>query len=453
MNNDDSLTSEIIDLFESSSPDSEKLKIFDSSSSESEKLKKFDSSSPKSKLKLRKQWIGENIKKREQEIQKCTDTLGIKFKRFCKVINAAMNDTNIESKYSNIIHQMYANTLVNEEIINAVNKKVCMLKLITLIIRPSINSYGFYTIKYDKNQNQSIYNELNADDIVKLTLGCLTADNDVLNIGIPFAYNYELNEGHQTMLIINVNKIKNKITVEHFDSHGYLSNSDIPQYINIFIKLLFNATINLNKIHFKPSVLTNFAFNVDTMDYEYKSPINICGNTLIQDITFPNRKWAGSCALFSLWYGFARLVNPEETPNETFERMHSIMINSQNPYRAIKNIAKSLFDTLEIVEGSPNNLKPNYRGNSIIKTKKGDVKFIKISPQRHPGQSSTPNSNEKKRKLKFTEEDLPLKKRYKITKHKQKLNKINLTKRSLKINNTMRKNRKLNNKSRKNKSV
>jgi hypothetical protein len=455
MNTDDSLTSDIIDLLDSSSPNSNKLKLFDSSSDNSVSAPVAESVSAP---------VAESV--HEKEIQKCTDTLGIKFKRFCEVIYATMNDTDIESKYSNTIHQMYANTLVNEEIINAVNKKVCMLKFITLIIRPSINSYGFYTIKYDKTQNQSIYNELKADDIVKLTLGCLTTNNDVLNIGIPLAYNYELNQGHQTMLIINVNKIKNKITVEHFDSHGYLSNSDIPQYINIFIKLLFNATINLNKIYFKQSILTNFVFSVDTMDYEYKSPSNICGNTLIQDLTFRSRKWAGSCALFSLWYGFARLVNPEETPNETFKRMHSIMINAQNPYRAIKNIAKSLFDTLEIIEGSPNNSKPNYRGNSIIKTKKGDVKFIKISPERYNGQDfSTPESEPepepkpksesesepepkikifKKRKRNTKKDVLPLTKKYKKTKQK----KYKITNRKL-----LMRIKKLNNKSNKNKSV
>ncbi len=457
MNTDDSLTSDIIDLLDSSSPNSNKLKLFDSSSDNSVSAPVAESVSAP---------VAESV--HEKEIQKCTDTLGIKFKRFCEVIYATMNDTDIESKYSNTIHQMYANTLVNEEIINAVNKKICMSKLITLIINTKHNNYGFYTLEYNKNINKLTYNHIDNNAIKKIILNCASAVDDVFNIGIPLAYNYDLNEGHQTMLIINVNKLKNKITVEHFDSHGYLSNQDIPQYINNFINLLFNATINQlkNKIHFNTSILTNFIFKVDTMDYEYKSPINVCGNKLIQDLTFRSRKWAGSCALFSLWYGFARLVNPEETPNETFERMYNIMVSTSNPYRAIKNIAKSLFDTLEIVEGSPDNSQPNYRGNSIIKTKKGDVKFIKMSPERYNGQDlSTPESEsepkpepelkfksepeikifEKKRKRKYTKKDvLPLTKKYKKTKQK----KYKITNRKL-----LMRIKKLNNKSNKNKSV
>lgn len=222
-----------------------------------------------------------------------------------------------------------------------------------------------------------------------------TLNNDYITIGIPFTYIYMNSQAHQNMLIIIIDKIKNKITVEHFDPHGYLSNRIIPTCVIKFIEIAFNARVtDINIIFTNVEELFPIVLP-EIMAFEYVSPFGICGNTSIQSLTTRKRKWANSCVLFSLWYGFLRLLNSKEDYKVTYNRMMNMMNASpENPYRAIQNIAKSVFDVLDITDASPNSEKgPRVRGFSNINTNKGSVKFTRRSPERMPYHDASTPSN------------------------------------------------------------
>ena len=150
-------------------------------------------------------------------------------------------------------------------------------------------------------------------------------------IGIPFGVDSS-SGAHANIVVVN-KKLK---TIEHFEPHGEASGEGLI------------STENSKK--FK-SIIKNFFKKCCFPDYKYVEPKDVCplvgdkikvmGVQTIQNLLDANKKSnpvaksiQGSCAWWSMWYLNVRIVHPELSANEAYDKAFRTMLNVREGEKA-----------------------------------------------------------------------------------------------------------------------
>ena len=162
-------------------------------------------------------------------------------------------------------------------------------------------------------------------------------------LGIPFGMS-STKLGHANMVVVN-KKLK---TIEHFEPHGEFAGEEfISEKISIKFK----------------SIIKNFFKKCCFPDYKYVEPKDVCpivgggkikvmGVQTIQNILDDNKKSnpvaksiQGSCAWWSMWYLNVRIVHPELSANEAYDKAFRTMLNVREGQEADLNEVESFIVT------------------------------------------------------------------------------------------------------------
>jgi hypothetical protein len=255
----------------------------------------------------------------------------------CESVNGVLNnETPTITDSMKVLHDLeyiYFNddSLIEEIYKSMSNKNFCFLHEINLFIEESkifIRQHMGYKNRKGIEFNPTTYYE-------KQIINC---ESDIFAIPIGFFMNFNSTDGHANMLIVKrirdpITRVLQSIEVEHFEPHGarYRHNETETKKIGDMISILIHALFERERI----------PINIFT-------PEMICprNNEGLQSMV-SRSDWSGTCEIFSMWYAFKRLTEPEKDAKVVYEEMFKVFDN-KNPIEIIKAITHSFVKLVNI---------------------------------------------------------------------------------------------------------
>lgn len=283
----------------------------------------------------------------------------------CESVNGVLNnDAPTITDSMKVLHDLeyiYFNddSLIEEIYKSMSNKNFCFLHEINLFIEESIifiKQHMGYTNKKANIFNPTTYYE-------EQIINC---ESDIFAIPIGFEMNFDSKDGHANMLIVKrirdpITKVLQSIEVEHFEPHGarYKHNE-----------------IETKKIGDMISRLIHTIFDREGIPIDIFTPEMICPRTNKGLQSMVSRSdWSGTCSIFSMWYAFKRLTEPEKDAKVVYAEMFKVF-DKESPIEIIKAITHSFVKLVNIDLGKN---KVNRRELNPIKIE--DIKLGKIIKQ------------------------------------------------------------------------
>ena len=288
--------------------------------------------------------------------------------KLCKIINGVLvnTDDTPNNLFGELMSIWYNDTIVVSEIyktlrrngLHITNKIVMVVKPMDedhriLIGLPEDNDMPLKTANDDKLfyfyisvdvEGRSTY--FNADVFKHQMNKYLESDQ---LFAIPFSFSGFMGT-HANMLIIrqykNEKYEKPVIECEHFEPHGqyFLAESN-KEYSDFII----NRVWEIIHLLFDPEKYKIIVLNPNQI-----CPIVEKYDTL-QGLT--TEEWGGSCAIFSLWYMFLRLLNPSRSRSETYYLMNNFLKSSHSANDIIRQIIATFTSLVTVdlttVNGTP----------------------------------------------------------------------------------------------------
>jgi hypothetical protein len=156
-------------------------------------------------------------------------------------------------------------------------------------------------------------------------------------MAIPIGFQ-EIKFGHANMLIIH--KDKNTIKVEHFEPHGDFysldpeKNKKINKYIDHLVYSLF--------------VRNGYTKNrIEIIHPEQLCNLNKSFRHQLQQL-LAGTNFSDTCAIFSMWYSFYRLLYPALSSDEVYRQMNNRLERSKNRTETIKMIIQTFLSLIKI---------------------------------------------------------------------------------------------------------
>lgn len=286
-------------------------------------------------------------------------------KKLCKIINGILVDTDGDSdeqdKFNELMSLWYYDSVLIEEIYETLKKNgLRMTKEITCLanIEPpskpgwnttndgiSYHYFGFY-IYIDKTsglQEEALV-PLNIENFKHTEIDKFLSSDELFAIPFGFSgtyFGYGRDDSHQNMIIVKKYTYKDGrkpvIECELFEPHGKYYNGDknasdfIIARVGELMRLLFDPN------EYEIIVLT---------------PEQICPlveseeNEVLQGLTYD--EWGGSCAIFSMWYAFLRLLNPRRSVAHTYKLMNDFLKTSPTKNKIIRLIVSAFISLVSV---------------------------------------------------------------------------------------------------------
>jgi hypothetical protein len=251
----------------------------------------------------------------------------------CESVNGVLNnETPTITDSMKVLHDLeyiyFNDPALLEEIYKSMsNKNFCFLHQIFLFIDTQL----IYMYQHTGYQTRSMTLFKPAIYYKEQIINC---DSDIF--AIPIGFKIDLSP-HANMLIVK--RIRNPITqvlqsikVEHFEPHGALFN--------------YNE-IKTKKIGDMISILIHTLFEREKIPINIFTPEMICPrpNSALQAMV--SGDWGGTCAIFSMWYAFKRLTEPEKDAKVVYAEMFKVF-DKKSPIEIIKAITHSFVKLVNI---------------------------------------------------------------------------------------------------------
>jgi hypothetical protein len=256
------------------------------------------------------------------------------FHKLCKVILEEGHKLTEEERIKNfeeMLHIYFNDGSIIEEIYKSMKSKdFCFLHTIYL----DILKEKFEMVNHIGKKNETIV-DFDMNDYSANELDSCAIDNNTFAIPIVFRLG---NISHENMLIIQEN-FPTKIVVEHFEPHGKRFLLGGNEEENIKINKIINEQIKY---------LIDGLFGGDYEEIEIITPKDTCPYSLgLQGMVKDSNEWKGTCAIFSMWYAFLRLQQPEKSYTDIYKYMYDVF-EKDNPIDIIHKIVLSFTNLIHI---------------------------------------------------------------------------------------------------------
>ena len=284
----------------------------------------------------------------------------------CESVNGVLNnETPTITDSMKVLHDLeyiyFNDNALLEEIYKSMsNKNFCFLHEINLVI----DTQSIYIFQHMGYKNRKDI-EFNPTTYYKEQI--INCESDIFAIPIGFSMKLDSTDGgHANMLIVKrirnpLTRVLQSIEVEHFEPHG--------------ARYIYNE-IETKKIGDMISKLIHKIFDREGIPIDIFTPEMICPRTNkgLQSMVAES-DWSGTCTIFSMWYAFKRLTEPEKDAKVVYAEMFKVFDN-KNPIEIIKAITHSFVKLVNIDLGKN---KVNRRVLSPMKIE--DIKLGRIIKQ------------------------------------------------------------------------
>jgi len=270
--------------------------------------------------------------------------------KLCKIINGISSDDNGSDCIDDLMSIWYNDAHLISEIYNilrqrglhithaihlsanAMNPELAAVLSPTSNLIRSANDLGVQYSYYVLNGTTASY--FNPENFKLTELDNYILNDDEKLFAIPFGFSGDYVEGdHANMLIFKKHKGSKIIECEHFEPYGKSFGRSKEK-----ADFVINRVFEIVHLLFDPKEYKIIMLNPDT----------ICPLESIALQGLVHSEWAGSCAIFSLWYVFLRLLNPLRGRTDTFHLMNDFLKSASDPNDIIRQIVSTFVSLLNI---------------------------------------------------------------------------------------------------------
>jgi hypothetical protein len=286
-------------------------------------------------------------------------------KKLCKIINGIWVDTGSDSnqkdKFNELMSLWYYDSVLIEEIYETLKKNgLRMTKEITCLAKieppskPGWNitddgiSYRYFGLYVYVDEASGLQGEalvpLDLENFKHTEIDKFLSSDELFAIPFGFSGTYfgdGRDDSHQNMIIVKKYTYKDGrksvIECELFEPHGKYYNGDK------------NAS---NFIIARVGELMRLLFDPNKHEIIVLTPEQICPlveseeNEVLQGLTYD--EWGGSCAIFSMWYAFLRLLNPRRSVAHTYRLMNDFLKTSPTKNKIIRLIVSAFISLVSV---------------------------------------------------------------------------------------------------------
>ena len=282
-----------------------------------------------------------------------TDIDELKKRKLCNTIIGIEDETKEEEvveSWQEFTHLIFNDISLIEEILKKTSStEVCFLNDIVLEVDneldPSIiDDEALKTLTFVNNHGGKINNSVSKfDPTIYYDTNVATCVSKYMAIPISLQFKYD--GGHANMLIFNMEENESGlkiIKVEHFEPHGntfgydLAENTRINKFIDRLVYLLFIGRVGINSKD-----------QIEIVHPEQLCRLKQTHNNQLQQL-LEGTEFNGTCAIFSLWYSFYRLLYPSLTSEEVYEQMNDRLLKSKNRTETIKMIIQTFLSLVKI---------------------------------------------------------------------------------------------------------